>query len=164
MAYKVIDNFLPSEQAEWIRANLMGTGFPWFFNDRVADESEDPNVNGYQFTHNFYRNDGWTSDGRQLIQPIIDRINPTALIRIKANLNPVTAEHHYGGWHVDYEDIQCKTAVYYVNTNNGYTEFESGERVESVANRFVVFDSDMVHSGVTATNVKARCLINFNYV
>ena len=32
-----------------------------------------------------------------------------------------------------------------------------------VANRAVIFDSNMVHGGHTATDQKTRVLINFNY-
>ena len=56
-----------------------------------------------------------------------------------------------------------KTIVYYINTNNGYTEFENGVRVESVSNRACIFDSNLKHTGVTCTNEKRRVMINFNY-
>ena len=56
-----------------------------------------------------------------------------------------------------------KTSTYYINTNNGWTEFEDGGKVESVANRMLVFDSNLVHGGVSCTDEKTRILINFNY-
>ena len=55
------------------------------------------------------------------------------------------------------------TATYYLNTNNGYTELKTGEKVESVENRMLVFDSNIEHQGVTCTDEKRRVLINFNY-
>ena len=40
--------------------------------------------------------------------------------------------------------FDCKTAVFYVNTCDGYTEFEEcGTRVESVAGRIVIFPSQL---------------------
>jgi hypothetical protein len=56
-----------------------------------------------------------------------------------------------------------KTAIYYLNTNNGATRFEDGTEISSVENRFVVFDSDNSHTAVSCTDQKARFLINFNY-
>ena len=49
-----------------------------------------------------------------------------------------------------------------MNTNDGYTEFENGHRVESVANRVVIFDSNIKHTGVSCTDEKRRVVINFN--
>ena len=50
-----------------------------------------------------------------------------------------------------------------MNTNNGYTEFEKGDIVESVENRMVIFDSNLKHQTVTCTDEKIRIVINFNY-
>ena len=56
-----------------------------------------------------------------------------------------------------------KTSIFYVNTNNGYTEFEDGTIVRSIENRFVEFSGDTLHRGVSSTDVKKRIVINFNY-
>ena len=55
------------------------------------------------------------------------------------------------------------TAIYYLNTNNGFTKFENGDKVNSVANRIVIFDSNLKHTGTSCTDSYARLLINFNY-
>ena len=69
------------------------------------------------------------------------------------------------GFHVDVPtDYDSKTAILYLNTNNGYTEFENGQRVESVANRLVVFDSALKHTGTTCTDQKRRIVLNLNYI
>ena len=40
-----------------------------------------------------------------------------------------------------------------MNNNNGYTFFENSDvKIESKENRFVVFDSDIAHSGTAATD------------
>ena len=51
-----------------------------------------------------------------------------------------------------------------MNTNNGYTEFEDGTKVESVANRFVSFPEKMKHRGTSCTDKKTRIVININYL
>lgn len=162
MTYEIIDDFIDKADLANLEAVLLGVDFPWYLNQAVVDTPEE-HLSDYQFVHGFYNRHTWNSQFAPLVQPIIEKINPTAIIRIKANLNPWTGEHVYGGWHNDYK-FSCKTAVFYVNDNNGWTEFETGERVKSKANRLVVFDSDMVHSGVSATDVKARCLLNINYL
>ena len=55
------------------------------------------------------------------------------------------------------------TAIYYVNSNNGYTEFEDGTKVDSVRNRLVTFPSSMKHRGVSQTDTRTRMVINFNW-
>ena len=55
------------------------------------------------------------------------------------------------------------TAIFYLNSNNGYTEFEDGTKVESVANRFVSFPSTLKHRGTSCTDENVRVVINFNY-
>ena len=57
-----------------------------------------------------------------------------------------------------------KTSIFYINSNDGYTEFEDGTKVESVANRLVTFPHHMKHRGTTCTNQPFRLVINFNYL
>lgn len=164
MAYEVIDNFLTEEEHREIYDVMLKPHFPWYYDDSVNHEHVDGSLLDFQFVHTFYRDGIPQSDAFPLLTPLLNKIELRALLRVKANLNPVTAEPYEGGWHVDFP-FECKTAVYYVNTNNGYTEFqETGERVQSVANRFVLFDSDMTHTGVTSTDAKARVLLNINFL
>ena len=81
------------------------------------------------------------------------------------NLSPRTFFHRKGGMHIDLtgQSSPQKTAIFYVNTNNGWTEFKKGGKVKSVANRIVIFDSNLEHQGVTCTDKKRRVVINFNY-
>ena len=82
--------------------------------------------------------------------------------RVKSNLNPRTHKHIKRNFHTDTR-YKHKTSILYINTNNGWTEFEDGSKVNSVANRMVIFDSLIRHTGVTCTDEKVRVLINFNY-
>ena len=67
------------------------------------------------------------------------------------------------GFHVDFSYVGSKTAIYYVNSNNGYTEFEDGTKIESIKNRIVIFPSNLKHTGTTCTDRKIRTIVNFNY-
>jgi hypothetical protein len=66
------------------------------------------------------------------------------------------------GFHTDYE-YKCKTAILYMNTCNGYTQFENGEKVLSEENKIIVFDSNLKHAAVNQTDTKQRIVININY-
>ena len=166
--YQVIDNFLSPHDHKRIEDLLTGVEFPWYLNDYNYSDNElipADSVYNFQFTHGFYSLHRITSEFyNHVVYPFLIKIKPLAFIRIKANLNPVTSDTIKYGWHVDYENYKHKTAVYYVNTNNGKTIFKNGLEVESIANRLVVFDGNMKHTATSCTDKKTRCVINFNYV
>lgn len=164
---KVVDNFLEEEYFKQLQSVLMSDGdFPWYYNDGVVnDEDKDPN--NYQFTHTFYDGFSPRSEYYNMIVPIIEILEPTALMRIKANLLTKTERHVEHGFHIDIlnikEENKSKTAILYINTNNGYTVFEDGALIDSIENRIAIFDSRLMHTGSTCTDEKVRVVINFNY-
>ena len=117
------------------------------------------NTNG-MLTYSLSKNEKVIED----LAPIIHHpeINCQYLIRIKANCNPRSDRIIKHGFHID-TTTKCTTAIFYVNSNNGYTEFEDGTKVESIENRFVTFPSHLQHTGTTCTDQKRRIVINFNY-
>ena len=98
------------------------------------------------------------------MKPILDNnlLNIKFLLRIKANLYLRTKERIVHGYHTDYP-FKCKSAIYYVNSNDGSTKFKNGQEIESVENRMIIFDGALKHTGTTCTNKKIRMCINFNY-
>lgn len=165
MGYEVIDNFIDEAAFKELQDTMLGADFPWYYNNYVTREDTTESLHEYQLTHTFFANSQINSGFFNLLGPVFDAIEPTALVRVKANLVPHTSKIVEHGWHVDLTDVKCRTAVLYLNTNNGYTVFkDSGEKIESVENRFVSFDSDMEHSGSTCTDTKVRAVINFNYI
>ena len=132
---------------------------PWFYNRSVSNKGD----NERQFYHLFYNNGNSNSDKIDLLKPFISHFDPAALLRIKANLLPKTSAIKIFGMHTDF-DFKCTTAIFYVNSNNGFTYFEDGTRIESVANRLVTFPSHMRHTGTTCTDEHDRIVINFNYL
>ncbi len=94
------------------------------------------------------------------------KINPRGLLRVKTNLLMRTSEIIKHGFHCDYpEDTYdgTKTSIFYINSNDGYTEFKDGTKIESIANRLITFPHHMKHRGTTCTNKPFRLVINFNY-
>ena len=159
---QVIDNYLPEEIFKPIQTMILSDGFPWYWNDAKStyENYSCNDLDNFQLTHRFY--DQYSKCSTANIDQIIVKLNPQVIVRIKANLNPKTTKIIKYGFHVD-TLINCKTAIYYLNTNNGYTEFKNGERVESVENRMVFFESQLEHTGTSCTNQKRRVVINFNY-
>lgn len=161
---QVIDNFLPDEDFKKIQDKIFNSQhFPWFYNSGIAYPTDEEVLYDFQFVHTFYSLNYGKSTEISHLAPLLKKINPKTIYRIKANLGPVTPTNMQTGWHTDFDDINCTTAVFYLNTNNGYTIFENGEKVESIENRLVMFDSRLVHAAVSCTDKNARCVINLNF-
>ena len=171
---KIEDNFLEQKIFDELQAHMMGNNFDWYYNDGIDYEYEGVvskyslnNLN-YMFCHVFYFR-LYFSPHFEIIDSIIQKICSMSLWRIKANLLTRTPNIIKNAFHVDILDLpeeklkQWTTSIFYINTNNGYTEFEDGTQVESVANRMVIFPSNMKHTGTSCTDEKTRVVINFNY-
>ena len=168
---KIEDNFLEQKEFDRIEKMLMGTDFPWFYNPDIDDVSD---MNKFQFIHLFYQ-DGVsqqyhvsTSDRIQMLAPIFLGLQPLSIWRIKANLLTRTPSIVKNKLHNDLplseEKLkQWTTSIFYINTNNGYTKFETGETVESMENRMISFPSHLRHTGTSCTDTRTRVVINFNY-
>lgn len=165
MNLKIIDNFLDFKNFQIIQDAIYGADLPWFQNRYLVyeNEIEENNTWNWQLTHTFYNQNMPRSDKFFLLEPIITRLNPGALVRVKANLIPRTDKIIVHPYHVDIDNFKGKTAVYYINSNNGYTLFKDGSNVESIENRMVIFDSILEHTGTSCTNARNRCVINFNF-
>jgi len=165
---KIKDNFLDQEEFDKIQTLIMGNEFPWRYTQNVTYDVKDKRytgkeINKFQFVHMFYQNTIPHSAHYTMLVPIFEKLFPVALFRIKANLltrTPNIVEHEF---HIDMREEAFTTAIFYMNTNNGYTKLEDGTKVDSVANRMVTFPATMKHSGTTCTDEKVRVVINFNY-
>ena len=171
---EIIDNYLGPREFGLIKDFFLGPNIPWCFNS-TSDSEGSYSLSSFQFTHVFF-----TSKiappclGSQTISPYFDKISaltdslqisPSTTLRIKANLQTFSPERRLGQFHIDMPGmVDVKTAIFYVNSNNGYTEFENGARVDSIENRLVIFKSQLLHRGVSCTDVQSRVLLNLNYL
>jgi len=155
--YKITDNFLPPDQFRDIQDVFMGMEIPW----NCIDGAVMPGDGHFQFVHGLYLDYAPISRCWEVLDPVFQKFDATAFVRSKANLNMKTPQPVEHAFHSDVDD--CITSIYYINTNNGYTEFENGMKFDSVENRMLTFDSNEKHRGVTSTDTAKRVLINFNY-
>ena len=160
----VIDNFLPLYQFLDLQSHVMGRRFAWHYNNFIVREK----VGTYQFTHTVYdKRPPWNGITEEdfysfIEKTILHKLKCTNLYRIKANLKPCTFFHRTGGWHTD--GFPCVySGVYYINTNNGWTQFRDGAKVKSLENRMVIFDSLQEHCGYSCTDQNTRVVLNFNW-
>ena len=157
---EVIDYFLSQYHFDSLYSYFMGEDMVWFYKNHIVKEGD----GGFQFTASIC-GEGKKFDTFSFIEPCINRLGCNVLHRIKANLRPRTLLHRRSQYHTDVSGASdnLKTAIYYINTCNGYTKFKKGGKVKSVANRMVIFNHSMEHAGVSCTDKKRRLVINFNY-
>lgn len=164
----VLDQFLERTAFLRLRAAVEAPGFPWvaerilsrdFGALAAADNRQD--VHGL-----FLRKDGRDirSDRFELLRPLLERLRPVELVKAKLNRTLRKDRHIEYGLHVDTRRPGATTAILYLNTNNGYTLFEGGEQVVSVANRIVLFDAAQRHTGASCTDADYRLVLNVNLV
>jgi hypothetical protein len=166
-SYEVIDNFLDQEDFNHIKEVFLSPEFPWYYNStKVAEGYDTDNPYNYQFNHMFYKEEKELSKHCSVIEPLFLKFDHNGRGRTKANLTTKTPKIMEFTMHTDYKRHRqsMRTAVYYINNNNGYTKFENGETIESVENRLIHFDSRFMHTGSTHTDEKVRVVLNLNFL
>ena len=162
----IVDNFIDQQSFQNLNSVMLGENFCWSYSDAI-DYAEDKDK--FQFTHSFYKEKlGPNSVHYGILGFILQRLRIKEIYRIKANLVTRTSEIVTNSFHTDIQGnwgvIPYTTSIFYLNTNDGYTEFEDGTKVESVANRFISFPIETKHRGTSCTDEKVRVVINFNYL
>ena len=160
MKYKIIKNFLDNDTLKSLQQRLLSHEFAWFYRPRQV-EDEDREFSDY-FCHSFFQSVTINSDYWNLVIPLITKLNVKALIEIRANLVIQRPKKIISGFHTD-NDYDCKTAIFYINTCNGYTLFENGEKVKCKENKIVIFDTNLKHAAASQTDTQQRVVLNINY-
>jgi len=153
---KVIDNFLEQDKFNFFKKEITSEYFPWYFNNQKVEN--DNHLDNFQFVNIF--NDG--NSALPLLDIFKKKLNINSFIRAKLNCTTRTSEIFEFKLHNDL-DKDCKISIFYINSNNGYTQFLTGEKVESVENRLVTFDNKIKHFGTTSTNSQTRIVLNMCY-
>lgn len=160
----VVDDFLPDREASVLEDLMINSGrFPWFVSQGDPDGVyAGERLHNFKFTHVWFSHYEWVDDP-VLVKPMLERLSASSIVRVKANLQTFAPSSQMGEWHSDECDPYAWTAVYYVNTCNGYTEFRDGSVVDSRRGRLVRFPNMLEHRSVSATDANVRAVINFNY-
>ena len=170
---KIIDNYLSKREHQSILKFVFSSEMTWNYgnvlpveeseNDLYSLSEKTPSKYNFQNYHIIYDRVLYTQFYKEIAGPVLGKLNPDALVKVKLNLTHCSETVMEHGFHCDNNYKNCKTAIYYLNDNDGYTIFENGEKVESISNRLVMFPTYMKHSGTTCTNSNARIVLNINY-
>ena len=143
----VRDNYLQDDQFNQVRDYFLGNQCYWYYCGNYGG--------GYpQMEHVFHSELVGTQryagtpmiagQGMQVMQPLLQSFQYSALIRIRAICNWKTGTMSQRDWHVDVP-FDCTTAIYYVHDSDALTVFKDDDNepleVETKANRMVVIGS-----------------------
>ena len=158
---KIKDKILKKEIFKPIQKLLMSNDFPWFYSDSQTGTKIDSSFLYHSFYHNHIINSGFFN----ILDPLLNYLKPVSLINIRANLqlNRAKVDSNYHVDDIPATALKHRTAIFYVNTNNGCTEFIDGDKVDCVENRMLIFPSKLAHRVVAQTDTDQRIVINFNY-
>ncbi len=157
---QVIENFLDNDTFKSLQQPLLSQQFPWYY--RASQVKADDKKFSDYFCHSFFQSVTINSDYWNLVIPLVNKLNVKALIEIRANLVIQRPKKIISGFHTD-NDYDCKTAIFYINTCNGYTLFENGEKVKCNENKIIIFDTNLKHAAASQTDTKQRVVLNINY-
>ena len=162
---KIYDEFLPTSDFEVIQSLLLSDNIPWYYNDSIT--GSEGGLDAFHFAHPFFNTTNPFDKRKSILSdflfPILTKLSPQHLLRVKANLFPRTSSISLSNFHTDM-DLQQLSAIFSINSNNGYTLFKDGTKVDSVKNRLCLFDGHLQHAGSTCTNAKCRVNLNINYI
>ena len=158
--YIVKDNFLNRIDFENLKNLVMGETFPWYFKDYVSYDGKQEAH--FFWSHMFYIESKAISPFVKLLDPLFKKLEIKALIRARANLYSNQGKIIEHEKHTDFP-FKHKGALFSLNTCDGFTVLEDGTKIQSVANRILLFDPSQPHHSSTCTDAKIRCNININY-
>ena len=153
-SYKIIDNFLEREDFENLSSIILDKNFLWSINS-----TEKTSTLFLELCH--YINHEPLSEFYNSLVPIMRKVQMLGLVEIKSNLyfgnkfiQSFKKEKNY--------DFNVGTAIYYLNSNDGYTLLEDGSKIESRENRILLFE-DSEYYETNCTDNSCRVNITFNY-
>ena len=165
---QIFNNFLDQEVFLEIKKFIMSPRCQWRYVNYIAHKDGRDNDNDGYFVHSFKDCHPQTFEDRYpesphfpLIAKILDKIQYQNILRIRSSLYPRREVQKPDPFHIDY-NFPHRVCIFYVNTNNGYTMFENGEKIPSVENQLATFDGSEKHCSVVQTDTPARYIVNIN--
>ena len=157
---KIKKNFLSKKYYTDFENYITNDDFPWY----VQKEISEGDTSGYcYFTHMLFGNKKIMSNLYNVIMfEFFKKLKIKNLIRAKLNLYTRTEKNVEHIYHVDY-DYPHKTALYFINNNNGPLIFKkSNKKIMPEKNKCVIFDGEDFHKSSSCTDSSLRLTLNIN--
>ena len=168
----IIDNLLPSRLENNLEGLLLSYNFDWYYQTATSYLVEDRTNDVDQFTHQFISKDGaisnFWSEANIILAFVEKEFNFTALEVLRAKANLLTINRTYDPntchpMHLDADDDDYWSILYYVNDSDGDTFFRLNSDIKRVTpkkGRIVFFPSNIEHASSSPTEYKTRSVIN----
>lgn len=159
----IFENALDKESFEKIYNFFIDINTPWYYIKKLISYSINED-RGY-FTHNIFNENKISSPAYDFMFPLFKKLNAIALISLRANFNFKSDVKYESEFHTDYDFKEALTAILYLNTCNGYTEFNDDKKTKIISekNKLIIFNNKFKHKMVSQTDENFRLLINVNY-
>ena len=159
---EVKDNFLDDIDLVRLDELINDPYFAWYLQKEQVPGAND----GYLLSHIIYHFNEPKSD---FYDPVINifenKLGYVSLCRIIVNLLLRQENPSRSAFHVDYgyKNKNMTSAIFYLNTNNGSTEFKDGDIIDCVRNRLIMFPTNISHRAIGQTDNIKRIVLNFNF-
>ena len=185
MAHQVFDDMFPTSLVHDIEGVFTNFELDWHYIKYSSGQEANYTVDPYskdcpQMVHILY-SDGWVSPYSEIIRTMLYFVQDKtetpirSLHRIKANLTipDGTSDKHFNTPHVDHEEKNFLSMVYYVNDADGDTiifdkfkehnneKMNIVDRIQPSRGRCVIFPSTQMHSSTNPINFQNRIILNF---
>ena len=169
---QIIDNFMPTDWWKNTQEALESCQFPWYLFKQTSYAKDGYN----QMVHIYYMDNQVLSSCFEMIQPIIYEFEKQtnyqvkSIDRIKSNLlfnRSITEEQKQKVIHQDMKVPNFISLIYYVKDSDGDTVLYKDDkkteemRIQPKANRAVIFDSRIWHTGELPVKNQTRIVINY---
>ena len=152
---KIIDNFLTKELNSDLQSKL--TDKNW--HDHIVVEN-----NQIKTTIS-----NWNNIFRRILFPIEESLHYDTKYGAHRFPKSHTARlncydrNENSNWYID-NTKDYLVAIYYVNSNNGYTELKDKGLIESKANRLILFSGDIEYRDIEHTDTNFRISLDVKYL
>jgi len=191
LPYKVVDDFLPEIYHWQLKETLCGPNHPWCFLNNI--DKQENTLGGFGFEACVVNSSDpqqiakgpRSSSISEMIMPfcfsVQQLVGAESILKVRCDMtlyNPLGHMHHP---HIDHNGPHI-ASVYYVNDSDGNTvlfnhratvndpktfpsldEMEVLVEVEPRANRLLVFDGNLIHTGHSPSKNNYRVIINSDY-
>ena len=161
----IIDDFLDYEDFLYL-ADIAKKAHYIIAENIVRLNTSEPNDHilfGHVLYDNFIPQTDYFRDfGEKLFSKFPEEFSIRAIIRSKINCYPQTSHNVVHRWHQDAE-FSHKGALFNLNGCNGATEILGYGKIESKANRLILFDPSVPHRSYSCTDQKFRFNVIINY-
>jgi hypothetical protein len=167
MSYKIIDNFLDKNLYDTIKLYIQSDQIPWYLKQTDVLSDKKTKSNGF-FNFCYYNNDRPDHPFFDPhITPILKKLKSITCIQVRVNLVVRDIDTKESLYHTDVKSKNTTTAILYFTTCNAKTILNIDNKkiyVDSVENRILIFNSNILHKVKYQTDTHKRYVMNFNYV